>query len=376
MSDHHSLVIDAGQHARRDVLVEFALPVSAACDWIAEDDAGRSTPVQSDAHGHGSTVLADLAAHERRRLRLRSATATTSVSARTQGEDIVLARGQRDVTRYRGGAGELPNGYAEEQRRAGYLHPLITPRGRMVTDDFPPHHQHHHGAWWAYADTLFQGRQMDFWNVGGKTGTVRCAGIDSSWSGAVHAGFVARHQFVDLTAPSGVQPVLDETWEIRLLANGGERWHLIDLLSVQRCSGADSADIQFYPYGGLGVRGRRDWDGADGMRFLTSDGLVRANGNHSRARWCWMGGQVDGDPAGIAILGHPGNFRAPQSMRLHPNEPFFCFSPSPLGPWRIESGRLHVSRYRLAIGDGDADPAEIERLWRDFSEPPRAISAP
>ena len=37
-----------------------------------------------------------------------------------------------------------------------------------------------------------------------------------------------------------------------------------------------------------------------------------------------MSGTIDGQEVGITILGHPDNFRAPQPMRLHPTEPFFC----------------------------------------------------
>ena len=36
---------------------------------------------------------------------------------------------------------------------------------------------------------------------------------------------------------------------------------------------------------------------------------------------------VDGALAGLAALVHPENFRAPQPVRVHPNEPFVCIAP-------------------------------------------------
>ena len=75
--------------------------------------------------------------------------------------------------------------------------------------------------------------------------------------------------------------------------------------------------------------------------------------------------------AGVAILCHPDNFRFPQPMRLHPDEPFFCYAPSQLGDWAIEPGKPYVARYRFVVSEGPADKAEIERLWNDYANPPK-----
>jgi hypothetical protein len=106
-----------------------------------------------------------------------------------------------------------------------------------------------------------------------------------------------------------------------------------------------------------------------GTRFLTSEGKTRENGNETRAKWCYVGGDVDGKPAGIAILCHPDNFRFPQPVRIHPDEPFFCFAPSQLGDWKIEPGKPYGAKYRFVVTDGEPDAKEIERLWRDYAEP-------
>jgi hypothetical protein len=96
----------------------------------------------------------------------------------------------------------------------------------------------------------------------------------------------------------------------------------------------------------------------------------------TRARWCHIGGEVDGKLAGTAILGHPDNFRAPQPMRIHPNEPFFCFAPSQLGEWQIEPGQPYVARYRFVVMDGEPDPALLDAYWAGYANPTQARIEP
>ena len=59
-------------------------------------------------------------------------------------------------------------------------------------------------------------------------------------------------------------------------------------------------------------------------------------------------------------------------MRLHPTEPFFCFTPSQLGDWEIAPGKPFVSHYRFIIADGPPDKTELNRLWKDYAHPPSA----
>jgi hypothetical protein len=86
-----------------------------------------------------------------------------------------------------------------------------------------------------------------------------------------------------------------------------------------------------------------------------------------------MGGFVNGTLTGIAVLDHPGNFAAPQPLRLHPSDPFFCYAPSQLGDVRIEPGKPYVSRYRFVVMDGPPDGMELDRLWNDYAHPPKVV---
>jgi hypothetical protein len=176
---------------------------------------------------------------------------------------------------------------------------------------------------------------------------------------------------MDLTAPQPVN-ALNESWDVKVYAapSGAKFWQF-DLLSVQHGATPDALKLPTYRYGGVGLRGNWAWNGKDQTFFLTSEGETdRDKGNTTRGRWCDMAGDVDGSRVGIAILGHPDNFRAPQPMRLHPTEPFFNFAPQQTGDMEIKPGQDYVSRYRFVVHDGPPDRAELDRLWNDFAHPP------
>jgi hypothetical protein len=298
--------------------------------------------------------------------------AGTRLGADRQGASLSLRLDARPVAGYVAGPGVLPRpDIAESFRRGGYLHPVHTPSGRVITDDYPPNHIHHHGIWWAWTRTRFGGREPDFWNMGERKGRVDFVAEEGLVVGPVFSEVTARHAFTDLlSAPPVV--ALHETWRVRVLAAArGARFHLIDLDSEQVCATDRPLELPQYYYGGLGYRGPWEWNGAGNARYLDSNGVTqRVAANETRARWYWLGGQVDGRLAGVAVLGHPGNFRAPQPLRVHPREPFVCWAPSQLGDWAIRPGEVFRSRYRIVACDGEPDAHELDRLWADFAEPP------
>ena len=145
---------------------------------------------------------------------------------------------------------------------------------------------------------------------------------------------------------------------------------MFDLVSTQTCATTLPLKLPEYRYGGVGFRGHRDWNGKEKALFLTSQGETdRERGNGTRGRWCHIGGRVGDHQAGVAILCHPDNFRAPQPMRLHPTEPFFCFAPQQGGEMEISPERPYLLRYRWIVADGPPDKFELDELWNDYAHP-------
>ncbi len=385
--------VDAGQHERRGTLVHVLLPAGEK----VRDGAFRVEPLddtkltlgQADA---GTVVWAlgePLPAGAKRRFRLTPAEGAgrkldthDGFAFTDHADSLELNHGNRVVLKYHTKAVDPPSGIDAVFRRSGFVHPLSTPLGVVVSDDFPPDHAHQHGVFFAWVNTTFDGRKVDFWNQLGRTGRVEHAGGLRSSGGPLSGSFAASLRHDDLTAPGGPASVLDERWYVRV--HRFEGCYVLDFESEQTCAGLLPLKINKYHYGGFGFRGNRQWfdpsargdsppDPARSGRsdFLTSEGKHRANGNHTRPRWVDVSGAVDGRIGGVTILDHPGNFRHPQPVRLHPNKPYFCFAPMVLGEFEIAPGQTYTSRYRLIVHDGPPDPVLIERLWADYADPPQ-----
>jgi hypothetical protein len=253
--------------------------------------------------------------------------------------------------------------------RAGYLHPVFTPGGRIVTDDYPEDHPHQHGIFFAWTSTLFEGRHPDFWNMGDGTGAVVFEKLEDVRGGPERATFKARLRHVDLSGPQP-KTALNEVWEVTVYraVPGMSRYAMFDIVSTQECASASPLILPDYRYGGIGIRGHRNWREKTNVSFLTSEGKDRIAGDDTPARWCSIHGRVDGQPAGLAALGHPANFRAPQPLRIHPDDPYFNFSPSKRGQWEITPGKPYVSRYRFLAYDGEVNASELNRLWDNYAQ--------
>ena len=371
------VTLTAGSFDRRDSVVSFAMPKGLnARSYRLRDDAGNRMELQVEPDGTATFVLPELKAGTTKRFRFEEVKANTAVSAKgmqlvSDHDRLTISASRRRVLTFQGGAGELPSADIKPIfRQGGYIHPVFTPSGRVVTDDYPPDHFHHHGIWFAWTKTEFEGRHPDFWNVGDGTGRVEFVALDTTWSGSVHAGFKSRNRSIDVSAPKPIT-VLNEQWTVTAYntGQGVKPYTMFDLVSTQDLATSSPLLLPEYRYGGLGFRGHRQWLAKDNCDFLTSEGKDRNNGHGSRARWCHIGGRIDGQRAGIAILDHPSNFRAPQAMRINPDQPFFCYSPSLIGDWKIEPGQSYVSRYRFIVYDGAPDKAELDRLWNDYANP-------
>lgn len=378
------VVVEAGAAERRQAPVTFMAPRPPAegHGFVLTDDRGRPVPVHSDERGEVAFVLT-LAAGARASFVLEErplpkVPRVRNVTVKTEARTTRVLVDGRPLATYRGQALRAPDGAIEpEFLRGGYLHPVVTPGGVTVTDDYPPDHLHHHGVWTSFAETEFEGRRPDFWNMGKKSGRTQFESVGPMWESAVSGGLRARHIHVDLLAPAP-KTALREQW--RLVAwrthDGRAPYFLFDLELTEDAIGGAPVTLRQHRYGGLGVRGHRQWRGVDGAVFLTSEGKDRAGGDAQRARWVHMGGKVDGKLAGIAVLDHPGNPASPQPARLHPEEPFLSFAPMQAGAIVIRSGEPLRLRYRFVVADGRADAALLERLWTDYAQPPRVNVEP
>jgi len=304
------------------------------------------------------------------------------VKATQDDKFLVVSVGDAKVLQYHHamwpapkGVARIPDAKLPLYDHSAFIHPLWSPKGNVLTDINPPDHLHHMGIWMPWTHTKYEGRMVDFWNVGDGTGTVRFSKFLGKTTGPVFGGFQAEQDHVALRTSKGEQTILKEVWDVRVYNVGGPEtgYWLVDFQSTQRCVAELPLIQEEYRYGGLGFRATRQWKGPE-ADYLTSEGKTRKDGNGTRARWCDSYGQIDGQWEGVTFFSNPKNFRHPEPMRLWPeptNHIFFNFCPSVAGEWEMKPGEDHVFRYRWYVHEGKPDVEQIERIWRDYAEPPQ-----
>ena len=309
------------------------------------------------------------------RYRLTAAAAATpageNVSVIDDDKGVQVKVGGKPVLVYNCTVVPSPNPKEPYYARSGYIHPLLSPSGQVVTDDFNPDHAHQHGIMFAWRQATFEGKPSDCWDQKTGHGRVEHVRLEAFEGGPVFGLLRTRLRHVSLTVPDAPKAMLDEIWQVRIY-NRRDRF-VFDLDSTQSCAGKSPMIVEQYPYGAMAIRGARAWSASNPGQydFLTSEGKHRRDGNESRPRWVDFYGPIGGRTIGILVLDHPANFRFPQPVRLHPALPYFCFTPASLGSFTIAPGKLYVSRYRFVVHDGPLPLQMAEQLWHDYAEPPR-----
>lgn len=236
--------------------------------------------------------------------------------------------------------------------RSGFIHPLTSPKGTIITDGFPKGHMHQHGIFYALTNTIFQGRHTDFWNQQNREGYVQHGQLLDTLVSMDSVIFTVRLDHISAVAGK----VGEEIWRIKFWAD--DSLHILELQSVWSNVTTDTLYVEEYLYGGFAFRGSAAWNVEDSihfedsMRILTNEGLTRQQANHTHPEWLCAYGPVEGRLAGVLIFGAPDNFRSPQAVRVHPQMPYFVFAPMVDGRFTINPGESFKNKYRLIVFDG------------------------
>jgi hypothetical protein len=260
-------------------------------------------------------------------------------------------------------------------RRSGFIHPVYSPSGEILTDDFPSSHAHQHGVFQAWVNTGFRKHHLDCWNQQNKEGTVRHEQLISRRDGPVFGNLEVMLSHRSLTEGE----VLSETWKIKVFAFTS--FFLFELESVQRNTSTDTLFLRQYHYGGMAFRGSSQWDPFNEKKYrsrwqiLTSEGLRDSAADQSHAAWVDAGGHLNGRLAGVTVFSDPENFRHPQPVRVHPKMPYWCFAPVIDGPFSMPPGSVYRSRYLYYVHEGSPDTNTLTLLRRQWEQPLRVCPA-
>lgn len=279
---------------------------------------------------------------------------------------LSLSDGDRKIATYNAAFVPSPIDDAPWYGRSGFIHPVYSPKGRVVTGAFPEDHPHQHALMFAWTSATYEGQKVDFWNAQKKQGIVEHVETVKADTDAIQVKL--RHV---ITKTRGKPlPVLDETWTITRVEHA--TLNIFDLVSVQTCATDKPLTLRKHKYGGMCIRGPASWSNGDAM--LTSEGKDQTQGNHTRPNWVALFGRADmqgkaiGDWCGIAAMAHPDNFRSPQPVRLHEKMSYFCFAPMVAGEFQITPDKPYTSKFRFVAFDGKPDAKQLDAVWQDYAK--------
>lgn len=354
---------------------------------LYEVTGGKEVPVASQLEAgppkrltwilEGTTAPGTVRNFELRVADAEEGTPTHAIDVADNGKSLRIQAGDKPILEYRYTPKDVPEGVDDIYRRSGYIHPLWSPAGEVLTRIQPPDHYHHYGIWNPWTHTEFEGRTIDFWNLAKGQGTVRADQVVERVEGDVFGGFKAIHRHVDFTAPSGEKVALKEEWTVKSWNVDPDRnvW-LVDFTSTLHPATRDTFTIKAYRYQGFSLRATAQWND-DTATIRTSEGYDKSNANGTRARWIDVNGVSRAGTSGVLFMTNPANYNYPEQLRIWPtgmNEGkenvYVNFNPAQEQDWTLAPGRAYSLSYRMLVYDGKISEAQANRYWRDFAHPP------
>ena len=268
----------------------------------------------------------------------------------------------------------VPSGIKDAYSKSGFIHPIQSPSGQILSRIQPEDHYHHYGIWGPYARATIGGREVDFWNLGDEKGRVDFSHVLSKKQAGGAAELTVRQHHVDLKAAAESRIAMEEDLRIKVKPADKGRY-LVDYTSTLQTAIPGGILLDDYRYGGgIGFRATEAWGDANST-ILTSEGKDRATADGSNARWILVTGQSDhpSGKSGILFMSHNTNQAHPEPLRVWPpgqyegkGNVFIEFCPIRHTSWEIQPGKRYSLTYRMLVFDGELTVQEAENYWKSF----------
>lgn len=262
-----------------------------------------------------------------------------------------------------------PEGVDSAYQRSGFIHPLKTLNGHVLTRVQPEDHYHHYGIWNPWTHVLFEGDTLDFWNLAKKQATVRFADFKLEKTENNIAEYQALHEHVVLK--NGEEKIaLNELQTVKVF-QPDDNYYIVDFTFDYTCTTDSPFKILEYRYAGFGWRATEEWH-KNNSEIISSEGKTRLDADSTPARWCIVQGELGEDYGGVVMMSNPQNFNHPEPLRIWPmndkdrGDVFANFSPTKNMDWLLEPGKTYTLKYRLVVFNGKSTPEKAEALWQEY----------
>ncbi len=295
-----------------------------------------------------------------------------SLKETSTGIDFVI--GNQRVLTYQTATADVPEGIKSEFKKSGFIHPLTSPSGQILTRIQPPDHYHHYGIWGPWTRATINGREVDFWNLGDGKGRVDFSHVISKKQGGGATELNVRQNHLDLKAPEAERLAISEDLRIKVKPADKGRY-MVDYTTTISTTLENGILLDDYRYGGgIGFRATELWNPSNST-VLTSEGKDRVEADGTNAKWIIVKGKTadKSGQSGILFMSHNTNKSHPEPLRVWPENSnggkenvFIEFCPIRHESWEILPNNRYTLKYRLVVFDGELSAEEAEAYWRAF----------
>lgn len=268
----------------------------------------------------------------------------------------------------------VPEGVKEAFSKSGFIHPITSPSGQVLSRIQPKDHYHHYGIWGPWTRATINGREVDFWNLGDEKGRVDFSHVLSRKVAGGAVELNVRQNHIDLKAPDSEKLAIEEDLRIKVKPADKGRY-MVDYTTTIFTKIPGGILLDDYRYGGgIGFRATELWGDANST-ILTSSGHDRKTADGTEAKWIMVKGKTNAPEgqSGILFLSHNNNKSHPEPLRVWPvgqyngeGNVFVEFCPIRHESWEIQPDNRYTLKYRMIVFDGDLTAEEAETYWRAF----------
>jgi hypothetical protein len=245
----------------------------------------------------------------------------------------------------------LAEGFPEEMRRSCYLHPVYSPKGVKLTDDFNKDHPHHRGISWMWPEVTVDGQKGDVWmvkrfkqrfvawNSRETTGDAARLGVENGW-------FDGDRKFV----VEQVEIIASKVEKERRALDFALSFTAID--KPVEIIGTSEGKKGF---GGFCFRFAPRDGGAKETIIQTEKGIAAKDGVLAQHPWAEISGRFGGSEAGARVDDDASNPNYPHNgWLLRHGFGFLNVSYPGLKPLVLEPGKPLRLKYHVELFDGPA----------------------
>jgi hypothetical protein len=297
---------------------------------------------------------------------------SVSLTQNENGVDFKL--GDRVVLTYQTAIAKVPDGVKKDYEKSGFIHPITSPSGQVLSRIQPKDHYHHYGIWGPWTRATIGGREVDFWNLADGKGRVDFGEILSMKEAGGAAELNVRQNHLDLTAPESERLAIKEDLRIKVKPTDQGRYS-VDYTTTISTPLEGGILLDDYRYGGgIGFRATEVWGDANST-ILTSEGNDRKTADGTAAKWIIVQGETKdkSGKSGILFLSHNTNKAHPEPLRVWPlgqyngeGNVFIEFCPIRHESWALQKDQNYTLKYRMIVFDGELTPEEAEAYWMAF----------